>query len=133
MPRIIELERKASDGAPAGVHEAFVGGGPAGVVVGSSPGAKKLREFFFGVKGSGLEGGGLESGTANRKAMAGRAVGGSIDRVEEEQVGGRAARVEVVNSRRLCSQRTGLVEMKKDVFCQEGRSLQCLMWSWSCE
>ena len=64
------------------------------MVVGSSPGAKKLREFFLGVRGSGLEGGGLESGTANRKAMARRAVRASFDRVKVE-VGGRAAKVKL--------------------------------------
>jgi hypothetical protein len=62
--RITELDKKVSDGAPAGVKEAAEdGGGPAGVVEGSFPKSEfpPPLEFLFGVRGAGLDPAGLES------------------------------------------------------------------------
>ena len=69
-PRMIELPRYDSEGAPAGVKDAAEdgGGGTAGVVVGCSPSPEKLKLGLPGVEGAGLDGG-LESGTTNRCAM----------------------------------------------------------------
>ena len=72
-PRMMELPRYDSDGAPAGVNDAAEdgGGGPAGVVEGLAPKLKPPRcGVFSGVEGAELPGPpGLESGTMNLLAM----------------------------------------------------------------
>lgn len=61
----MELPRYDSDGAPAGVKEAWEdGGGPAGVVDGLSP--RKAKDVDGPESLPGVDGAGLESGTTNR-------------------------------------------------------------------
>lgn len=77
MPRMIELPKYDSDGAPAGVKDPAEdgGGGIPDVAPVFSPSPEKLKApGFAGVEGAGLAGG-LESGTTNLCAMVGNLTG----------------------------------------------------------